>query len=232
MRCAIPLRSGLEALYRLRVERAAAGHCREQSVAVVVQRMPKLYLIRHAHPAAGWGEDADPGLDATGWQQAEAAARTVERTLDCMPIYTSPLRRCRETARPLERLWQRPAEALEPVAELPSPPLPLRAARQEWLRQAMRGTWCELNDLAPAGSPDYIAWRQALLDSLDRLPQTSVVFSHFIAINVAVGAALSREDVVCFWPDHASITCVEAENGGLRLVDLGRQADTTVLARG
>jgi broad specificity phosphatase PhoE len=192
--------------------------------------MPKLYLIRHGRPAAGWGEEADPGLDATGQQQAEAAARTLAQTLNPTPIYTSPLRRCRETARPLERLWQRPAEVFEPAAELPSPPLDLRA-RQQWLQQAMRGTWRELNDLAPAGSPDYLAWRQTLLDSLARLPRDSVVFSHFIAINVAVGAAHSREDVVCFRPDHASITCVEAGNGSLRLVELGRQADTTVLAR-
>jgi broad specificity phosphatase PhoE len=193
--------------------------------------MPRLYLIRHARPAAAWGEEADPGLDATGQQQAEAAARTLAQTRDHMPIHTSPLRRCRETARPLERLWQRLADVLEPVAELPSPPLHLRE-RQQWLRQAMRGTWRELNDLAPAGSPDYLAWRQTLLDSLYHLPQNSVVFSHFIAINVAVAAALSREDVVCFWPDHTSITCVDAENGSVRLVDLGRQADTTVLARG
>ncbi len=192
--------------------------------------MPKLYLIRHARPAASWGEDADPGLDDAGQQQAEAAARTLAQTLDRMPIYTSPLRRCRETARPLERLWQRSAEVFEPVAELPSPPLDLRA-RQQWLRQAMRGTWRELNELAPAGSPDYLAWRQTLLDSLARLPQDSVVFSHFIAINVAVAAAHSREDVVCFRPDYASITCVEAGNGGLQLVVLGRQADTTVLVR-
>jgi len=193
--------------------------------------MPKLYLIRHARPVAGWGEDADPGLDAIGEQQAEAASRVLAQTLDRLPIYTSPLRRCRETARPLERLWQRSAEVLEPVAELPSPTLDL-PARQQWLRQAMQGTWRELNDLAPAGSPDYIAWRQTLLDSLTRLPEDSVVFSHFIAINVAVAAAHSREDVVCFRPDHASITCVEAGNGGLRLVELGREADTMVLARG
>jgi len=193
--------------------------------------MPKLYLIRHARPAAGWGEDADPGLDATGEQQAEAASRILAQTLDRLPIYTSPLRRCRETARPLERLWQRSAEVLEPVAELPSPPLDL-PARQQWLRQAMQGTWSELNDLAPAGSPDYIVWRQALLDALARLPQDSVVFSHFIAINVAVAAAYARDDVVCFRPDHASITCVEAGNGSVRLIELGRQADTTILSRG
>ncbi len=192
--------------------------------------MPKLYLIRHARPAASWGEEADPGLDATGQQQAEAAARTLAQRLERVPIYTSPLRRCRETARPLEALWQRSAEVLDAVAELPSPPLDL-PARQQWLRQAMLGTWRELNDLAPAGSPDYLAWRQTLLDSLARLPQDSVVFSHFIAINVAVAAAHAREDVVCFRPDHASITCVEVGNGSVRLVELGRQADTTVLTR-
>ena len=192
--------------------------------------MPKLYLIRHAHPAARWGEDANPGLDAAGQEQAEAAARTLAQTLDRMPIYTSPLRRCRETARPLERVWQRSAEVFEPVAELPSPALD-PGMRQQWLRQAMRGTWRELNDLAPAGSPDYLAWRRTLLDALAHLPQDSVIFSHFIAINVAVAAAHSREDIVCFWPDHASITCMEAENGSLRLVELGREANTTVLAR-
>jgi broad specificity phosphatase PhoE len=192
--------------------------------------MPRIYLIRHAHPAARWGEDADPGLDAAGQRQAEAAARTVAETLDRLPIYTSPLRRCRETAHALEHLWQQSAEVLEPVSELPSPPLDLRA-RQDWLRQAMQGTWHELNDFAPAGSPDYLAWRRTLLDSLANLPHDCVVFTHFIAINAAVAAAHSREDVVCFRPDHASITCVQTENGILRLVELGREADTTILAR-
>lgn len=193
--------------------------------------MPRLYLIRHARPAASWGEETDPGLDVVGQEQAEAAARTLAQTLDRMPIYTSPLRRCRDTAHPLERLWERSAEVFDEVAELPSPPIDLRS-RQEWLRQAMQGTWRELNDFAPPASPDYLAWRQTLLDSLFRMPRDSVIFSHFIAINVVVGAAQSREEVVCFRPDHASITCVEVERDGLRIVELGRHADTTVLARG
>jgi broad specificity phosphatase PhoE len=192
--------------------------------------MAKLHLVRHAHPVAGWGEHADPGLDATGQRQAEEASRTLARTLDPAPIYSSPLRRCRETARPLERSWLRSAEVLEPVAELPSPPIPPEA-RQQWLRRAMSGTWRDLADRAYTGSQDYLAWRRALLDSLACLPHDSVVFSHFIAINAAVGAALSRDDVVCFWPDYASITCIETVNGSLRLIDLGRQAETTILAR-
>jgi hypothetical protein len=62
---------------------------------------------------------------------------------------------CRETALPLEELWQRTAEVFEPVTGLPSPPLDLRA-RQQWLKQAMQGTWRELHDLAPPGSLDYL----------------------------------------------------------------------------
>jgi broad specificity phosphatase PhoE len=141
--------------------------------------MPKIYLIRHARPAAGWGEDADPGLDAVGLQQAEAAAQAFAQAVDRLPVYTSPLRRCRETAHALERLWQQSAEVFEPVSELPSPPLDLRA-RQQWLVLATQRTWRELNDLAPTGSPDYLAWRRTLLDSLASLPHDCVVYTHFL----------------------------------------------------
>ena len=191
----------------------------------------RLYLVRHARPSASWGEEPDPALDATGREQAEAVARSLSQTLEPMPIYTSPLCRCRETANPLERLWQRPAEVLEQVAEIPSPPVDLRG-RQKWLKETMLGTWRDLNRLAPPGSPDYLVWRQTLLSSLARMPRDSVIFSHFIAINVVVGAAQSRDEVVCFRPDHASVTCVEIENQSVRLLELGRQSDTAILARG
>jgi broad specificity phosphatase PhoE len=193
--------------------------------------MARLYLIRHARPSASWGEEPDPALDAIGRKQAEAAAQGLSQTLECMPIYTSPLRRCRETAHPLEQLWQRKANVLEPVAEIPSPPVD-RRMRQQWLKEAMLGTWQDLNRSAPLGSPDYLAWRRALLDALARMSGDAVIFTHFIAINVVVGTAQSRDDVVCFRPDHASVTCVEMANESVRLLELGRQRDTTVIARG
>jgi broad specificity phosphatase PhoE len=193
--------------------------------------MTRLYLVRHARPAAAWGEEPDPALDAVGREQAELAAQTLTETLQPVPIYTSPLRRCRETAQPLEQLWRRPAEVFEPVAELPMPSIDHRA-RQRWLEEAMGGTWQGVNRSAPPGSPDYRAWREGLLKALARMPRDSVIFTHFIAINVVVGAAQRRDDVVCFRPDHASITCVEIENDKVRLLELGRQSDTSVLARG
>jgi broad specificity phosphatase PhoE len=193
--------------------------------------MARLYLIRHARPSTTWGEEPDPALDAIGRGQAEAAAQALSETLERMPIYTSPLRRCRETAHPLERLWQRKADVFEPIAEIPSPPVD-RRLKQQWLKEAMLGTWQDLNRSAPPGSPDYLAWRQALLNALARMSGDSVIVTHFIAINVVVGTAQSRDDVVCFRPDHASVTCVEMANEGVRLLELGQQSDTTVLARG
>lgn len=159
--------------------------------------MPRLYLVRHAKPAAGWGQDPDPGLDTIGTAQAQTLAGELAGVLAHLPILSSPLRRCRDTARPLEHAWQQTADIFPAVAEIPAPPLDL-AARHEWLRAAMPGTWPELQASAPQGCADYLAWRQALLESLTSLQRDSVIFTHFIAINVVVGAArgVDRKSVV------------------------------------
>jgi broad specificity phosphatase PhoE len=192
--------------------------------------MPRLYLVRHARPAASWGEDPDPGLDTTGLSQAQATAEELARSLSRLPLYSSPMRRCRETAQPLAQIWFCDIELMPSVAEIPSPPIPF-SARRDWLIAAMRGTWQQLHENAPAGSIDYLQWRRDLLDSLLAMKQDCVICTHFIAINAAVGAAQKTDDVVCFRPDHASVTVVSNDRKRLRLVELGRQAETLVLSR-
>lgn len=192
--------------------------------------MPRLYLVRHAKPAASWGEDPDPGLDATGIAQARATAESLAGSLSRLPLYTSPMRRCVETAQPLAQIWFSDAEPMPSVAEIPSPPLAL-AARHDWLIASMRGTWQQLHKNAPPGSIDYLQWRRALTESLLAVHHDCVICTHFVAINVAVGAAQKSDEVVCFRPDHASVTVVSNDKGRLRLVELGRQADTLVLTR-
>jgi broad specificity phosphatase PhoE len=194
--------------------------------------MIRLHLIRHAKPAATWSEASDPGLDTTGHSQAaDTAAELATRIAGARPIYTSPLLRCRETAAALERLWQRPAQLLPEVAEIPAPPLPMEQ-RHLWLQQVMAGTWLQLQQQAPADWPDYLGWRRTLLERVASLSEDSVIFSHFIAINAIVAAARNEAAVVCFRPDHASITSIEVRNGKFELVELGRQAQTLVLTRG
>jgi broad specificity phosphatase PhoE len=192
--------------------------------------MPRLYLVRHAKPAASWAEESDPGLDPTGIDQARTTARQLADSLAQLPVCTSPLRRCRETAAPLAQLWQCPAVLMPAVAEIPSPPVDL-AARQAWLAATIHGTWRQLHDAAPAGSIDYLQWRHSVIDALAAVPHDSVIYTHFIAINVAVGAASDSDAVLCFRPDHASVTVLDSDGARLRLVELGRQADTSVLTR-
>ena len=192
--------------------------------------MPRIYLVRHAKPAAAWGDDPDPGLDALGVTQAAATAEQLAKATALVPIYSSPLRRCRETALPLCELWKSDATVLPAVAEVPSPPVD-RVAKREWLTAGMNGTWSELQRNAPAGSIDYLDWRRGVVAALQALPHDCVVFTHYIAINVAAGAAQRGEDVLCFRPDHASVTVIETGAHGLRLVELGREATTSILTR-
>jgi broad specificity phosphatase PhoE len=150
--------------------------------------------------------------------------------LSRLPLFTSPMRRCRETAEPLAQLWFCEADLMPAVAEIPSPPLDL-ASRHDWLIAAMRGTWQQLHSDAPRDSIDYLLWRKQVLDALLAIDHDCVICTHFIALNVAIGAAQRRDDVVCFRPDYASVTVVDVENSRLRVIELGREAETLVLAR-
>lgn len=192
--------------------------------------MPRIYLVRHAKPAAVWGDDdPDPGLDPLGVTQAATAAQWLAQKLPRSPVYTSPLRRCRETSRPLCELWKCEATLLPAVAEIPAPSLGT-AERREWLAAAVRSTWRQLQARAAADSIDYLQWCRGVVEALLALPHDCVVYTHFIAINVAA-AEQRRDEVVWFRPDHASITIVDATPQGLRLIEPGRQAQTTVLGR-
>ena len=176
--------------------------------------MPRLYLVRHGRPTATFGGSADAGLDPVGVAQAEAMADRLA-PLGPLGIVVSPLRRTRETAAPLERRWS--AARVEPaVGEIPTPPDVPFTARGPWLRSVMTRKWADVD-------PSLRQWRDRVLGTLTALPASTVVVSHFVAINVAVGAATADERVISFSPDHCSVTVVEVEGGRLRLVERGAE---------
>ncbi|HXC54675.1 MAG TPA: histidine phosphatase family protein [Rhizomicrobium sp.] len=181
--------------------------------------MPRIYMVRHGRAAAGFGEDMDPGLDALGREQAEAvAARLVG--LGPRLILSSPLKRTRETAAPLARLWSK-TPIIEPaVAEIPSPRGMSLEDRVAWLRQLMAGSWREV-------TPELAAWRAACIAAVVALKEETVVFSHYVAINVLMGAATSDDRVVAFSPENCSVTVFDNGGGKLRLLDKGSEASLT-----
>lgn len=181
--------------------------------------MSRLYLVRHGQAAAGWGQHRDPGLDDTGRAQAEAMAARLA-PVGPLPVVTSPLARTRETAAFLERTWGVVATVDPAVGEIPSPSDDL-AQRQDWLRTALRGRWVEL------GAPLH-AWRDGVVGALLALDRDTVVVTHYVAINAAVGAATGADRLVCFHPDNCSVTVVDSDGTALSVAELGDERSTVV----
>jgi broad specificity phosphatase PhoE len=56
----------------------------------------------------------------------------------------------------------------------------------------------------------------------------TVVFSHFVAINAAIGAALDDDRLVIRRLDNCSVTTLDIVDGRLALVEGGHEADTLI----
>lgn len=181
-------------------------------------------LVRHGRAAAGWDVDPDPGLDELGHSQALDAAHRLAAS-GRVPVLSSPLRRCRETAAPLAALWSTSVEIEPGVAEIPSPEGYDIGDRVVWLRTAMAGEWAALGQR-------YTDFRDGVVETIvalaDRHAEGCVVFSHFIAINAVIGAALGDDRLVIRSLDNASITVVEVTGSSIELVEGGHEADTLI----
>ena len=189
--------------------------------------MSRVYLIRHARPAAGWGgADDDPGLDEVGQAQARAAAETLlALPADRRPkeVVSSPLRRCRETAEPFAAAIGA-SVAIDPlVGEIPTPAALAPQERGPWLRAAFAGRWADIQ-----GDLDYDAWRRAVAAAVASRPGCAV-FSHFVAINAVLSVLANDPQMIGFRPDHASISVFGLASGQLRLLERGPEATTGVL---
>jgi broad specificity phosphatase PhoE len=178
--------------------------------------VPTLYLVRHAEPAALWGAHPDPGLSPLGHEQARAVGERL-RSLDLRSLITSPLARCQETAAPLADMLGQSAMINNAVAEIPVPALVDN--HRAWLTAVMSGAWDD-------GHVDASlrVWRENIGKALLALPEDTIVFSHFVAINAAVGLASNSDMVTCFKPGHASVTILASDNSKLSVIELGQES--------
>ena len=168
--------------------------------------MAVIYLVRHGRADAADANPADPGLDPEGHAQAREVAQELTARIPVpVTILSSPLRRCRLTAVPLAESWARKT-LLEPrVIEVPSPQ-PAGRGREEWLASAFGATWTELEKgeyLHHPGFGEQLAdWRRKIVEAIRECRNDTIVFTHFVPINVLVGRALGEDRVVCFRPDQ------------------------------
>lgn len=178
-----------------------------------------IFLIRHGEAAAGWGDHPDPGLSDLGRAQAEAVSGILA-TLGAADAVTSPMQRCRETARPFESQAGLAARVVPEVSEIATPSDV--ADRVTWLRGLMAGTWTD-------AGPAFARWRLEMSRIVSDMPDGTAVFTHFVAINALVGALEGDDRVTIFRPGHCSVTRLERRGGALRVAEYGSESASRVL---
>jgi broad specificity phosphatase PhoE len=183
--------------------------------------MARLLLIRHGEPEAAWGGPLDdPGLSARGREQAEAAAGALAG-MGALRALSSPLRRCRETAAPyLARIGAEAGDG-SPFGEVVTPAGVVD--RRAWLAENF--PWRTGMESRPWVTRDdeLQRWRELVLAAARAIRTDTVVFTHFIASNVIVGAATGSAHTIAFRPDYASITELDVRDGALHVVKLGAE---------
>ena len=197
--------------------------------------MGKIYMVRHGKAAAGWDGDADPGLNELGRTQAEAVAEKLQTLIAApVPVFSSPLKRCQETAAPLAAAWGVTPKIEAGVGEIP-PPLTDLTARSAWLRRVMAGSWDGLytDAVSVESGVDFRGWYDNVLATLNgQQGEAVVIFSHFIALNAAYCAATGATDVVSFAPENCSLSIFETDGTKLSLIEQGAETDDMKIALG
>jgi broad specificity phosphatase PhoE len=183
--------------------------------------MARLYLIRHGKAGTTWDDrDPDPGLNEVGRAQAEARATELAGK-GPLPLVSSPLRRTRETAAALERQWNLRAQVDPRIGEITAP-ASAAMQRVEWLKDVLQRRWQELDE-------PLERWREQVLEAFLGITRDTILVSHFVAINVAVGYALGDDRVTCFRPDNCSCTVLDLEGNRLQVVELGAEGAGRIL---
>lgn len=183
----------------------------------------EIVLVRHALPvridATPDGSPADPQLDERGREQAQRLVQVLSaEPVDA--LYTSPSRRARETAAPLEAALGMTAEIDDGLAEFDS----------------KDSSYVPVEELKAAGDPRYtalihgdlyshdvdpIAFRARVVEAVERIVTQhpggrAVLFSHAGAINAAAGHVLAQQRTIWFAPAYCSITRIGAARDGRR----------------
>jgi broad specificity phosphatase PhoE len=182
--------------------------------------MVNLYFVRHGEASSSWDKSTDPGLSELGHRQAAGAAETLANEIGVARLVSSPLARAQETAIPLSKKWGATVQIEPNIAEIPSAGIPFEE-RRTWLNGLMASHW-------EGQAEPLLRWRSGILEILKSQSEDTIFFTHFMVLNVIVGALENSEKIVSFRPDNCAITKVGLTEDGLKLLEKGREAVTVV----
>ena len=186
----------------------------------------ELIFVRHGRPEhvqTSDGSPADPPLAEVGHLQAAAVAQWLkEEPVD--HIYSSPMRRAMETAKPIEEALGLSVAIREHLSEFDrnsSSYVPM-----EILKEVNRRAWERMASGAVSDSTDSMyTWRDSVLGEVEHLiehhsGQRVVVVCHGGVINAYLAFCLSidEREFMKFDVDYTSVTRILASSTGHRSV--------------
>mgnify|MGYP001196686298 CR=1 FL=1 len=174
----------------------------------------KIILIRHGEAASTWdGDDRDPGLSKKGVDQARSINDfTKSISSKGYDFISSPKSRAIETLKYASEGIDINFDIDNSFVEIPAEDID-SDIRFEWLKDISTR---KINTL-----PDDIKeWREEIIKKTLSLKNNSIIFCHFMVINVLVGYAIKKDRLLHFYPDNASITEIEIENEDVSVVSM------------
>lgn len=183
----------------------------------------ELLLIRHALPLRVEADEgrADPSLSDEGRRQAKLLAAWLERErLDA--VYSSPLRRARETAVPLAEAIGVPIVVIDELAEwdrdssMYIPLEELKASGHPAWEAMARGDWSALGI-------DPVAFAQRVITAIDGIAREHpgarvAVVCHGGVINAYTAAVAGVDRLLWFSPGYTSVSRVLVARSGTRSI--------------
>ena len=83
------------------------------------------------------------------------------------------------------------------------------------------------NRIKELEKPQFL-WRESIIKSLKQFQKDTIIFSHFMVINCAVGWINNSEKFVSFHPDNCSVTKIKRNKNDFEILSLGKDFATTV----
>tara|TARA_B100000989_G_scaffold60287_1_gene41342 strand:+ start:170 stop:733 length:564 start_codon:yes stop_codon:yes gene_type:complete len=165
----------------------------------------EIIFIRHAEAAISWEKHSDPVLSDLGITQSKNLIHHNDlQKLNNYDFVSSPKLRAIQTSEYLTKKFNKELLIDNTFIEIPSDNIHL-SKKKEWFNKLIK---TKKDDL-----PDNIKkWRDDILTKTKSFSQNTIIFTHFMVMNLLVSEFKSKDTLMCFYPENTSILKIEIMN--------------------